>query len=298
MSELSTILEKLFRRSYPARFRLDEAVALVVPDVLGCDQIEAEAYAERMKQRIWSELIRRLDEEANKGVYPTFEVIDATRFELAWFPMIRKDDASQLKQKKLRLACRGEILNYIDDKDKTSDRAYEAMGCVICQLGGASQWHLTPPGNEFGIDFLAILPSFGKSHLFPNAYKQIRIVGQSKKWSSRVKRDQVDLLANTLDNIRRRNQRIFETLPPWFVSAKGPIVGCMVAHSGTQSGGHDIANDHGIIMADSRDIAEIVALNRKWDSALGTQGAIKLLRDSVNEVLQSYQRSVNGNQDG
>lgn len=288
MSELSVILEKLFRRSYPARFRLDEAIASVVPGVLGCDQIEAEAYAERMKQRIWSRLIRRLDEEANKGIYPTFKVIDADRFELAWFPMMKEDDDSQLKQKKLRLACRGEILNYIDE-DEVSSRAYEALGCVICQLAGASRWHLTPPGNEFGIDFLAVLPSFGKTHLFPHAHKQIRIVGQSKKWSSRIKRDEVRLLADTLDDIRKRNQRIFEStiLPPWFVSAKGLLVGCMIAHSGTQSGGHDIANDRGIIMADSRDIAEIAALSRKWNSALGSQGAIEFLRDSISKVLQS-----------
>jgi hypothetical protein len=296
MSEQSAIVERIFRSSYPARLlRIDEAISSVAPTVIGCDPIEAEAYAERNKRHVWNKIIKRLDEENGKGIRPTFEVVDATRFEFAWFPMIRNDDDSQLRQTKLRLACRGEILNYIDDK--VDDRAYEAIGCVICQLSGASRWHLTPPGNEFGIDFLAILPSFARGHLFPHANKQIRLVGQSKKWSSPIGRDEVDLLANRLDDIRRRNQRILETLPHWFVSAKGPLVGFMIAHSGSKSGGHDIANDHGMILADSRDIAEIVALSRKWNTALGPQGAIQSLRDSTDEVLQSYQRSANGNQD-
>jgi ferredoxin-like protein FixX len=289
MSELQDIVDKIFRSSYATRLvRIDAAISSVAPSAIGCDQIEAEDYAERNKRRVWNKVIRRLDEEIGKGLHPTFEVVDATRVELAWFPMMKRGDDSQLKRKKLRLACRGRILDYLDE-DEVSSRAYEALGCVICKLAGASQWHLTPPGNEFGIDFLALLPSFGKSHLFPHADKQIRIVGQSKKWSSRIERDVVRLLADTLDDIRKRNQRILEStiLPPWFVSAKGPLVGCMMAHSGAQSGGHDIANDHGIIMADSRDIAEIATLSRRWNPTLGSQGAIEFLRDSISEVLQS-----------
>jgi hypothetical protein len=270
--------------------RIDEAVSMVAPAVLECNQIEALSYAEANKRHIWKRLVERIDEERNKGLHPTFRVVDTNRYEFAWFPKLAESDPSSLKQKKLRLSYRGRILDYLDTVDS---RQYEAVGGVICILAGANRWHLTDPGNEFGVDFLAVLPAYGSSHLFPHANKQIRLVGQSKKWQSPIKRDQVDLLANTLDNIRRKHTDIFEkVLPHWFVSAKGLLVGCMISHSGAQVGGSDRAHEHGIIMADSRDIAEVVALSRAWEVGQDRDRVIRFLDDQIDEVLQEHQQRV------
>jgi hypothetical protein len=292
MSNRSEITRRIFRRTYKKRLlRIDEAVSLVAPPILGCNQIEADSYAERNKRYIWQGLVKRIDEERDKGLHPTFTIIDTDRYEFAWFPSLRTGDDSLLKQKKIRLASRGKVLDYLDT---VSDRKYEAIGCVICTLAGATKWHLTDLGNEFGIDFLALLPAYGSGHLFPHAHKQIRLVGQSKKWGTPIKRDQVDLLAGTLDDIRRRNKDIFaKVLPHWFASAKGLLVGCMIAHSGAQSGGYERAHEHGIIMADSRDIAEIVALSRAWDTGRVTDAVIEFLDKEANTVLREYQQVAN-----
>jgi hypothetical protein len=280
------MLDRLFRTSYPTReIRLTEIVAMLAHSTLGYSQIDAESYAESNKRAIWSQIVVRLDEESRKGLYPTFEIIDANRFELAWFPRPKRNDDIRVVDKKQRLACRGEILDFIDSKKNVNARAYEAIGCVIARLAGATQWHLTPSSNDFGIDFLALLPAFSSGHLFPHVNKHVRIVGQSKKWSDPIERDQVDLLANRMEDIRRRNSRVVEALPLWFITAQSPLVGCMLAHSGARSGAHDIANDHGIIMADSRDVAEMIVLNRKWKTELGAKASLDLLKNLTNEVL-------------
>ncbi|MCP4345202.1 MAG: hypothetical protein GY795_06710 [Desulfobacterales bacterium] len=192
MNERPKIIENIFRKSYPSRIlKLDEEISSVACGIMGYSEIEAENYAERNQKRIWNDIVKRLDEETKKGLHATFEIVDASRYELSWYPFVRKDDGRHLKQKKLRLKYRGSILNYIDNN--INNREYEAIGCIISQIAGASHYYLTPSGNEFGIDFVATLPGYGKTHLFPNSYKQIRLVGQSKKWNRRVNRDKVDL---------------------------------------------------------------------------------------------------------
>lgn len=285
MSE-KKIVERMFRATHSdRRVRLENAVIPFVSSVLGCDQVEAEAYAERKKYSIWNRVVKRREEEYRKGLYPTFEIQDQTRFELSWYPATTIDDDDQVVGLKRRLACRGEILDYIDDNENVSWREYEALGCVICQLAGASHWHLTPPGNDWNIDFLALVPALGETHLLPSVGHQIRVVGQSKKWTSPVPPSEVRLLADTIDDIRKRSEWVLPLLPPWFIAARAPLVGVMVAHSGAYPGGDDIATYQGLIVADSRDIVEIACLSQTWDARLGTKGAIDCLANSIAEVL-------------
>ncbi|MCP4345201.1 MAG: hypothetical protein GY795_06705 [Desulfobacterales bacterium] len=91
--------------------------------------------------------------------------------------------------------------------------------------------------------------------------------------------------------MRRRNERILETLPHWFISSKGILIGCILAHSGAQSGSHAIANDHGIIIADSRDIAEILALHKKWNLAEKDKGVTDFLRNGINNTISGTRKT-------
>ena len=83
MSDLQKLLETIFRKSYSKRrIRLEDAIFEVAPQVLGGDSGRIEAYARRMKSRIWNELVKRLEVEKKKGLFPTFEIIDHNRFEM------------------------------------------------------------------------------------------------------------------------------------------------------------------------------------------------------------------------
>lgn len=280
------VVEWIFRSKYhePA-FRLQDILTKAYIGLFSFDQSVAEDFADRNSNRIWNLLVKRLDEDLFKGLNPTFDVVDASRQELKWFASIAKSDLVSLKHKKQRLSYRGILLDYLDKE--ISDRDYEALGCVLSRFAGSDNWHLTPHGNEFGIDFVALIPSFTVSHIFPHSNKQLRLVGQSKKWTSRIKRDQVDLLANRLADIRRRNERVMRTLPAWFNAATGPVIGCMLTHIGAQSGAIDIANDHGIVIADRRDVAEIVVLSKKWDCYSGEKSLFKFIRDNLDNVLST-----------
>lgn len=284
------IIRRLFRKRYSSRtVRLSTEIAAVAGELYGHGKYEAIAYADRITPSIWTALTKRLDEEARKQLNPTFEILDSDRFELIWHPAFRSRDSSKTKARKVRLAHRGAVLDTID---ALNDRQYEALGCLLMKIGGASKWHLTPPGNEFGIDFLALVPAFGSGHLLPHTQKQLRVVGQAKKWNFRVKRDHVDLLTGTLERIRGRHLPLFESgvLPPWFVSADGLLVGVMLAHLGTQSGGHDVAADRGIILADSRDAAELIALCREWDPFDDGYTVVQYLQRGVQEILTVFEQ--------
>lgn len=286
MTEQQIILQNLYRSNHYKRvFKLYDEILYVLQNTLGQSKDDAEKAAARHEKKIWDALILKFDEEKSKGLYPTFEVADPIRRELLWFPAISSRDQYRERQLKLRLAYRGVIANYLDGM---SSREYEALGCVVSQISGAQHCHLTPPGNEYGIDFVAILPAYGNGHLFPHTSKQIRIIGQSKKWNSPVKRSDVDLLCTTLNLVRTKGQRVLEKLilPSWFISAQGPIIGCMVSHSGAQSGAIDIANDHGVIMADSRDITQIITLWRNWDINTGWSSLQSSIEFEINSFIQ------------
>lgn len=252
--------------------------------VLGMDATAAGDYARKKQKRIWNLITKRIDEENRKGLYPTFKILDISTLELSWFPAVESSDSTRIKLKKSKLALRGQVL---DEIDTLSSRDYEALGCLVCKVAGTNKWFLTPSGNDWGIDFVALVPAFGKAHIFPSLKNEIRVVGQSKKWTSPVPREKIDLLAKTVERIRSRSSRILPSLPDWFVSAEGPLVGCMIGHTGLQGGAWDIARDEGIIGADSRDVAEMICLSNAWDIHLGFGGIKAWLRKTLDEILSS-----------
>jgi hypothetical protein len=142
-----------------------------------------------------------------------------------------------------------------------NDREYEAIGCYISHICRSSHNFLTSKSDDYGIDFLSIISGFGSYHLFPNCCKQIKIIGQSKKWNTRVTINTIDLLTECINRIKYRNTTLINKLPSWIYTENGSIIGLVISHKGFQSGAIDRAKDFGITLADTRDVAEIISLN-------------------------------------
>jgi hypothetical protein len=118
--------------------------------------------------------------------------------------------------------------------------------------------HVTPQRNEFGIDFLAIVPAYSNSKVFVSGSRGVRIVGQSKKYNSPVNRGELQKFNDTLNSVRNNKAELLDIIPPWFRGSATPIMSCFVAHAGFQSGGRDIGRQNGHILLDTLELAEII----------------------------------------
>ena len=266
MVSQSLIIERIFRAQYGQSVnRVDELIVDGAMQI-GLETAQAEEYAYRNRTRIWSRIVKRIDEEELKGLSATFEIVDRARYDLRWYPYINPGDPRTLTFFKKRLSRRGDLLDFIDSLEVDS-RDYEALGCIISKYSGAKRWHLTPRGNDAGIDFMAAIPSTSRSHLFPHPNKNIKVIGQSKKWDQPIPKSEVKKLSYTLNDIRHNSSDLTDIIPAWFIASRGALIGCIISHSGVQAGAQTIADQHGIILADSRDVAEILITKAKWASS-------------------------------
>jgi len=175
------------------------------------------------------------------------------------------------------------MLRMIDGLD---DRECEALGCVIAQLGGASHMFLTPRCSEGGIDVFALLPLPSRCHLFRGGLYPIRIVGQCKKYKRAVEESEAKEFVETIQTVKYRGELKIERLvPAWFHATRGPIVGLMISHAGFQAAADTKARNHGLVFADTLDLAEIAALSRTLAVPLGGDARAKLCRDRVTQTL-------------
>lgn len=232
---------------------------------LGKTRIEAEAFTRVNARKYWNWVARQRDDDIRAGLNPCFSLTDPGLRRCAWLPWTLSQSANANEQRlAVLLRSRPQIQTGIDALD---EREYEAMGCLVCDVIGASHLHLTPRGNEGGMDFLAILEFSFMPHVFKGMRGAILIVGQCKKYAEPVQVDRVEQFIKTVENVRHRAPRVTPHLPPWFHDCNGPIVGWMIAHNGVQVGGRDEAKQHGVVLSDSRDLAEIVACAESFHGA-------------------------------
>lgn len=261
----------------------DDHIVSAVQECFNKDPIDAELYVTGNHNSLWENLRRRIADDKHRGIYPTFDVALDGVYRLIWYPNyfppgVRNRD----RWHRLRIRSRSRILNEIK---KLKPPQYEALSVLACKLSGAAHCHLTQYGGDAGVDFFAVIPSLGRSHVFSGGGGTIRIVGQSKKYNDRVPRREIVQFAETLNDVRHVGRNVKEQIPSWFLRERGPIIGWFVAHSGLQSGAVDYANDNGIIHSDSRDIAEIVTMSREWDPTDGLFAPIELMQRAIAELL-------------
>ena len=162
-------------------------------------------------------------------------------------------------RRRIRLRSRPAIIEGID---ALNSREFEGLGCAIGELCGASHVHLTLSGNECGIDFFATITVNGNNHVFSGNETPMRIIGQCKKYESRVEVDKVKAFNEAITDVQKKEPKVTALIPAWFQATRGPIIGWMVAHKGFQSGAKTRAHNHGILVSDTIDLAEIAALSR------------------------------------
>jgi hypothetical protein len=226
---------------------------------LGKAPPDAAAYCQANLNAFWNRILSAQDEDERRGLMRVLSVVDPAAHMMQWYQSAAGRDPKRAR-KLARLRHRPAFLRMID---ALTDREYEALACVAMKVVGASEVTLTPSGTEGGVDFFALVSSPARCHLFAGSTNPIRIIGQSKKFTNPVGVDKMKEFLTTITEVKHRGEPKTERIvPPWFRAARGPIVGCMIAHRGFQSGATSRARNHGIITADSLDLAEMLALSR------------------------------------
>lgn len=272
----------ILRRDASASFSLEAMIEQFAREVLGKPSDLAAAYVVGNKAARWADVIRLQQDLVARNALPLLCKLDnqlCTASYLSENPV-----SSGLKRERaIRCGSRSSILRCIDTLDS---RAYEALACVASVCAGAVKTHLTPPGNEGGIDFFALIRSPGRCHVFSENRSPIRVVGQCKKYTSAVGVDKIRQFAHSINSVYQQSQLIEKHVPSWFRDASGPVVGWVIGHSGFQSGANTVARNHGIILSDTVDLAEICAQSHHFPAPSSNVDFRVLLNEKVADQLK------------
>jgi hypothetical protein len=286
IAEKPALLHWLYRQEFERPLQIRDVVAEGAKHALGKSVLDAEAYSEANAMTFWRYLLSRQLERSERGLCSPFEILDEDAKTLCWYGVGARSVRSQQQLRRhSRLRHRPAMLRMIDALD---DREYEALGCVIVNLGGGSHVFLTPSGNEGGVDFFARVALSGSCHLFRGGLHPLRIVGQCKKYSTPVGENQIKEFVETIQTVKYRGESKIEKLvPAWFHATRGPVIGLMFSHSGFQSGADTKGRNHGILFADTLDLAEIAALSKKLPHSSDGRVRADECRSRVTKLLST-----------
>lgn len=235
MSDKAKILSHFVRTNFGnGILEFDTLLVDAAEAALGKSRIDAEGFARTHAKKYWNWIAQQVDADNKAGLNPCFNLVDQGLRRCAWLPWSLSQSQDN-KGRHLGILLRGRPQIHLAI-DALNDREYEALSCVICEIAGATQVHLTAAGNEGGIDFLATLRLSGRTHVFSGLHGTLRIVGQCKQYGGAVQVDRVDQFIKTVNDVRHRSPRVNVHLPAWFHNFNGPIVGWMIAHNGFQVG--------------------------------------------------------------
>lgn len=285
MSDKKRLLSAIFRKEVNAdnidfRGTLSDLAAVVLDKT----KADADAFAEANLKRYWNWLAKEADSHTVRGLVPFFSLATGGGYSISSASHELASSTEEEDRVVGRLAISRPTI--LQKMDQMTDREYEALACVACSAIGSAKTQLTPPGNEGGIDFFATLSINNPSHVFSARGTEIRIVGQCKKYGLPVAVDKLDQFITTMQNVRHRSKRVHRHIPTWFDESRGPIVGWVMAHSGFQTGASDEAKNHGIILSDTLDIAELVCLSENFHSALPPAERAKKLVEACRGLIQ------------
>jgi hypothetical protein len=277
VSEKKQLLAALHRTDVgPGNVDFRRILSSLAETILSKNRVDADAFADANLKKYWNWLAKEIDDHAARGLLPFFTLATGGVHAISSAcEALRLSTDPQIRKRGDLGFSRAAVLKQID---AMTDREYEALACVACSAIGSIKTHLTPPGNEGGIDFFATLSLKSNTHILSTAGAELRIVGQCKKYASPVAVDKLEQFITTMQNVRHRSERVRRHIPAWFSNSRGPILGWVMAHSGFQTGAADEAKNHGIIISDTLDLAELVCLSDSFHPTLSpTDRADQLL---------------------
>lgn len=254
INENKKILEYMYRIKYTdEEYFFEDIVKQAIIRGLKTDSSKAEAMATEKVNRLWCQYKKQHAEDTENGVVPLFLITNEYERKVKWI------DNKTLNVQRCYYKIRPDLYRFFDS---LSDREYEIMACVVCEVLGADKINLTPKGNEGGIDFFARIPFSPKSHFLFGVKGPIRIVGQCKKYKSKDNVGHMREFITTLDNVYNRSYRAGEVLPEWFKLEKGNIFGWHISNLGHQSGALDMAKNYGILVSDTKQLIDILCSSK------------------------------------
>lgn len=243
--------------------------------VLGKAGALADSYTQANKARLWTAFSRADAELHSRGRAKPIHVLnEPSRVFRARTIFDAKDPPERAV-----LQDRPDALQWLDGID---DRDYEFFGAVFVREIGATKVSVSRGSGDRGIDFHALLPLWGPTTITHYPRKVLRVLGQSKMYTSRVQYDKAAYLAETVDLVRKKNPEVYDQVPDWFRVASGPVVGLLVASAGISSGATTVCHDRGVFVADSLDALEEIIRSRRFrlERSSGTSVS-KLLDDRL-----------------
>jgi hypothetical protein len=280
VSERERVIQWLYRESFSDN-QLDFSDVLITASrqALRKSQMEAEIFATVEKQAYWRVVLTRFDYDKRMGRHPVFVPEDTNLLTVRWQPYILHRNGDTKNGNLLR--TRPYILRSLDGM---SDRDYERSVCAVLEFIGTTHVHLTPHGNEGGVDFYALLNCDVRTHIFGQAERGLRLVGQVKKYGHRETITNFNSFITTLSNVRHFHEKVKSQMPGWFIRGTGPIIGWYICHMGFQSGVIDTARQQGIILSDSLDLSQMTALSETLNPTLAPQDRSVLFAKKVSEM--------------
>jgi hypothetical protein len=223
------------------------------------DAYSAAAYTESNKTEFWNFVVRANEQHTARGVSSSFSIQSSETRSFHCYPapdLLR----GKARLNAIRVQDRPAILRMIYD---LSDREYEAMSCVLLEALGATRVNLTRKGTEGGVDAFGLIEHARASHLLGSIHHPLRVVVQSKMWRNPIGPDAMKVFLQTLHEVKEGGQpKTNAIVPSWFREARGAMIGLVVSHKGFQSGADSRARSQGILVADSIDVAEVIAVRR------------------------------------
>jgi hypothetical protein len=230
-------------------------------DVLRKDATASAAYASANASRLWTHFQKMNNELLVRHRIAAFDIVDLRN------RMFVVNGTSNPADRSTWLRShRAAILRWID---AGTDRKFEYVGAMVAHLCGARRTLVTPRGNEGGVDFYALVPVWGTKGVMYSPERYLKIVGQSKRYSSRMAVDKAREHTQVVASIRHRSTGMDARLPVWFKQTQGPVVGAIVAWRGFQSGATSECHDHGIVTIDAIDLAETILNSRQYNRERG-----------------------------
>lgn len=278
MSDKEKIFRGLLRTEWKSTpFSFEDWLLNASKTYLGKNEQEAESYTEANKKRLFNAIQAENDARVRMGLPSVIEVIDNKLLILS----LKTPNNSGTKSHKQKVIF--EVLKWIDG---IHHREFEYAGALLSKFIGATNVEVTPAGNEGGVDFYALIPVAGPSSIMHGPTRQLRIVGQCKKYSSKLTVDKVREFTDVVESIRRESTTMAERIPKWFSESKGPISGWMISSSGYQEGSIKLCKQRGILLSDDYDIALNIVNSRKFP-ILNKYNDIKSILDKEISDLKS-----------